>query len=274
VFTNPQMTELFSVSLDKSLRIWDKQTRQALHTVANHHNGAINGMVVDGERVYTAGEDNFVHVWSWVNGSTVGKLAHKGPVKAVQVEGQFVYTASSDLSVKVWDKNTLAEKLSLTHNDIKTPVNALYVTDQHIVAASGNSVFIWTKQGQPFYKWSAHHQDITSLVVLDGTIYTGSADSYVRVWNTRGQLVSSYTSAPVVSIDGDEAFIYALYEDGSVKAWDRNNEGSNVVLAPGGARIAGGSLFADQFNVYVASGNVVSAYNKPQSSGFVQDADA
>jgi WD40 repeat protein len=276
VYTNPGLTELFSVSLDKSLRIWDKQTRQVLHTVANHHTGAINGMAVDGERVYTAGEDGIVHVWSWLNGSSVGKLVgHKGAVKAVQVDGQFVYTSSADLSVKIWDKNTLTEKMSLTLPEIKTAVNALYVTDQYIVTAAGNSIFIWTKQGQPFYKWPAHHQDITSLVVLDGTIYSGSVDSFVRVWNLRGQLVSSYINdSPqvVLSVDGDDTFLYALYQDGSVRAWDRSTEGSYVELAPAGSKIAGGSVFADQFNVYVAAGNVVSAYNKPSlSNGYVQD---
>ena len=66
VYTNPQLTELFSVSLDKSLRIWDKQTRQVLHTVANHHTSGINAMAVDGDRVFSAGEDSFVQVWSWV----------------------------------------------------------------------------------------------------------------------------------------------------------------------------------------------------------------
>mmetsp|Transcript_17860 Transcript_17860/g.24883 ORF Transcript_17860/g.24883 Transcript_17860/m.24883 type:complete len:569 (-) Transcript_17860:70-1776(-) len=274
VYTNPQLTELFTVSLDKSLRIWDKQTRQVLHTVANHHAGGINAMAVDGERVYTAGEDGLVHVWSWVNGSTVGKLTgHKGPVKAVQVDGQFIYSASSDLSVKVWDKTSLTEKMSLTHPEIKSPINALYVNEQHIVAASGASIFIWTRQGQPFYKWAAHHQDITSLVVLDGTIYSGSTDAFVRVWNPRGQLISSYMNGPqVVSIDGDESFLYALYEDGSVRAWDRTSEGSFNTLASSSGRIVGGTIFADQFNVYVASGNVVAAYDKPQlTSGYIQD---
>ncbi|GFZ07793.1 transducin/WD40 repeat-like superfamily protein [Actinidia rufa] len=102
---------LYSVSWDRTLKIWRTTDFKCLESVGNAHDDAINALALsnDGD-VYTGSADKTIKVWRKNSGETKHSLVstldkHKSGVNALalSMDGSvFVLCGSADKTVRIW----------------------------------------------------------------------------------------------------------------------------------------------------------------------------
>ncbi|KAL3511234.1 hypothetical protein ACH5RR_030635 [Cinchona calisaya] len=153
---------LYSVSWDRTFKIWRTSDFKCLESVWNAHEDAINAIV----------------------------LSH---------DGLFIYTGSADKKIKVWRKQDQGDKkhtsLVATLEKHKSAVNALALSTDGTVLYSGacdRSIVVWEKNsscGQHMVVVGAlrgHTKAILCLTVVSDLVCSGSADKTVRIWKRDG----------------------------------------------------------------------------------------
>ncbi|EEF52062.1 F-box and wd40 domain protein, putative [Ricinus communis] len=147
---------LYSVSWDRTLKIWRTSDFKCLESIANAHDDAINAVAVsdDGD-VYTGSADKKIKVWRKSTGekkkhSLVGTLEkHNSGINALALstDGYLLYSGASDRSIVVWEKDD---------------------------DGGGDMVVLGALRG--------HKQSILCLVVVSDLVCSGSGDKTIRVW--------------------------------------------------------------------------------------------
>ncbi|KAL9681209.1 hypothetical protein QQ045_012990 [Rhodiola kirilowii] len=145
---------LYSVSWDRTLKIWRTSDFKCLESVGNAHDDAINA----------------------VESSSDGS----------------VITGSADRKIKVWRKNQGEKKHSLvdTLEKHNSGINALAISSDGSVLFSGSSdrsIVIWEKDGDSdsmtvIGALKGHTKAILCLSVVSELVCSGSADKTVRIW--------------------------------------------------------------------------------------------
>lgn len=105
-----------SASLDRTVRIWNVQSRKELHVL--HHGSPVYGVAFtpDGTRLATACADNSIRFWETTNFMEVAELrGHRDYVHALAFSSDStrLFTASGDLTVRVWETVPLRDQCDL-----------------------------------------------------------------------------------------------------------------------------------------------------------------
>ncbi|CAL0306772.1 unnamed protein product [Lupinus luteus] len=142
---------MYSVSWDKSFKIWDLESYRCLESVKAHED-AINAVAVSN------------------NGT--------------------VYTASADGYIKVWEKDNKLKKHMLvrTIGKMKSTVNAIALDKDGTVLFSGGcdgTICRWKRKQNEVVKVEilrGHGGAILCLISVEGLLASGSTDRTVRIW--------------------------------------------------------------------------------------------
>ncbi|KAL3824211.1 hypothetical protein ACJIZ3_020240 [Penstemon smallii] len=149
---------LYSVSWDRSFKVWRTSDFKCVESVQDAHDDAINAVVLssDGVYVYTGSADKKIKVWKRDFGlkkhllvSTLEK--HKSAVNALALssDGCVLYSGACDRSIIVWEKDDGG-------------------------GGGGHMVVAGALRG--------HGKAILCLAVVSDLLCSGSADKSVRVW--------------------------------------------------------------------------------------------
>uniref|UniRef100_A0A0A9AHU7 Uncharacterized protein n=1 Tax=Arundo donax TaxID=35708 RepID=A0A0A9AHU7_ARUDO len=168
---------MYSVSWDRSLKVWRLPGLRCVESVAQAHDDAINAVAVSADgHVYTGSADKAVKAWMRRRGqrklALVGTMErHKAAVNALAlgVGGQVLYSGACDKTVIVWER--VGE----------------------LVAATA------TLRG--------HTKAVLCLAAAGDVVCSGSADRTVRVWR-RGAAAAGYTCLAV--LDGHSGAVKSL----------------------------------------------------------------
>lgn len=158
---------LYSVSWDRTFKIWRTLDFKCLESVWNAHDDAINTVALSGDGfVYTGSADKKIKVWKRHEGDKKHSLAatlekHKSAVNALALssDGAVLYSGACDRSIVVWEKD----------------------------GSRGHMVVVGALRG--------HRKAILCLTVVSDLVCSGSADNTVRVW--RRGLGKSYSCLAV-----------------------------------------------------------------------------
>ena len=99
---------LVSASLDRSLHLWDLETKKRVKTYLNHSRGVSSTCILSSGEMVTAGHDQSVRVWDSESGDLIRSLnQHSKPVNAMAVCPTsaglpLVATAAGDRSIRFW----------------------------------------------------------------------------------------------------------------------------------------------------------------------------
>ncbi|XP_068652242.1 protein JINGUBANG-like [Aristolochia californica] len=193
---------LYSVSWDKTLKIWRTSDLQCLQSITGHED-AINAVAVAGDgTVYTGSADSRIRVWAREKGEKKYTLRatlekHKSAVNALALggDGAVLYSGACDRSILVWESEesaghmTLARELPCHSGAILCLIN---VDDLLFSGSADRTVRIWQRGIDGQYaclgKLEGHAKAVKSLgAVCDGsgsgyTVCSGSLDGEIRVW--------------------------------------------------------------------------------------------
>ncbi|XP_047959073.1 protein JINGUBANG-like [Salvia hispanica] len=144
---------LYSVSWDRSMKVWRSTDFRCVESVQAAHDDAINAVAasVDGS-VYTGSADRLIKVWRRRDGESRHSLIatlekHRSAVNAVALstDGSMLYSGACDRSIVVWEKGR-----------------------------GGGMAVAGALRG--------HRKAILCLAVVAEVLCSGSADKSVRVW--------------------------------------------------------------------------------------------
>ncbi|GJW44866.1 JINGUBANG-like protein [Tanacetum coccineum] len=197
---------LYSVSWDRSLKIWRTADFKCLESIANAHDDAINALVV------------------LSNGD--------------------VYTGSTDKKIKLWRKSPQDDKHSLitTLKKHKSGINALALSTYENVLYSGASdrcIAVWETSDEDNMVavsiLKGHAKSILCLSVTSDLLCSGSADETIRIWGGKEKCyvclavleghsgpVKCLTSETDPSSSSDTSASYLIYSgglDSDIKVW-------------------------------------------------------
>ncbi|KAJ3007725.1 UNVERIFIED_CONTAM: hypothetical protein HDU68_003381, partial [Siphonaria sp. JEL0065] len=245
---------IVSGSYDMTVKIWDTETGECLHTLVGH-TLAVTSVAVssDGRFVVSGSYDKTVKVWDREVGFGKGQeqtlVGHTDAVNSVAVssDGRFVVSGSNDKTVKVWDREVGfgkgQEQTLVGHTNDVTSV-AVSSDGRFVVSGSyDKTVKVWDREvgfgkGQE-QTLVGHSGSVNSVAVSsDGRfVVSGSDDKTVKVWDRevgfgKGQeqtLVghSNYVTSVAVSSDGrfvvslSQSLPEMLIGSGSIQVWDK-----------------------------------------------------
>ncbi|PUZ61540.1 hypothetical protein GQ55_4G284000 [Panicum hallii var. hallii] len=176
---SPDGAEMYSVSWDRSLKVWRLPSLRCAQSVSAAHGDAINAVAVSADgHVFTGSADGTVKAWRRGPGqrklALVGTMErHKAVVNAlaVGVGGTVLYSGACDRSVVVWE----------------------------YCAGGGMAAAAATIRG--------HTKAVLCLAAAGDVVCSGSADRTVRVWR-RGAAEAGYTCLAV--LDGHAGAVKSL----------------------------------------------------------------
>ncbi|XP_050220711.1 protein JINGUBANG [Mercurialis annua] len=199
---------LYSVSWDRTLKIWRTSDFKCLESVTNAHDDAINAIAVsnDGEVVYTGSADRKIKMWRKLDDQNKNKNKHclvatlekhKSGINALALssDGGILYSGASDRSIVVWQKD-----------------------DDGV--GGGGMVAVGALRG--------HTESILSLVVVCDLVCSGSADKSIRVWKCVDDRNRNYCCLAV--LEGHKGPVKCL-----TATFDCRNESENCYLIYSGS---------------------------------------
>ncbi|KAG1327030.1 protein JINGUBANG [Cocos nucifera] len=164
-----------------------------------HHVDAISGLALshDGSLLYSVSWDRTLKVWRTSDFRCMESVtgAHHDAINAIAVSPDgYIYTGSADTTIKVWQRRAEDRKHSLVTalKRHKSAVNALALSADGSVLYSGacdRSVVVWEGGGGRMAATGAlrgHTRAILSLAATADLVCSGSADGTVRVWRRGG----------------------------------------------------------------------------------------
>lgn len=145
----PDGQNLISVSEDKTIKIWNPQTRKLLRTLTKHDK-VIESVAInpDGETFVSGGKDKII-LWQLATGKMLRELPQSGFVRSVTFspDGHTLISSHEDNTIRLWnlDNGKLLRTLS------------------------GHSGWV-----------------LSGAIAPDGqTLISGSRDKKIGIWNTR-----------------------------------------------------------------------------------------
>ncbi|PSS28664.1 WD40-repeat-containing domain protein [Actinidia chinensis var. chinensis] len=153
-------SHLYSVSWDRSFKVWRTADFKCLESVWNAHDDAINAIAVSNDGcVYTGSADKKIKVWKRKEGESKHTLVdtlekHVSAVNslALSTDGSVLYSGACDRSIIVWEKDGgRGDGEGMRHMVV---VGAL----------------------------RGHTKAILCLAVVSDLVFSGSADKTVRIW--------------------------------------------------------------------------------------------
>ncbi|KAM7274080.1 hypothetical protein ACFE04_028744 [Oxalis oulophora] len=197
-------TLLFSVSWDRSIKIWRMNDFKCLQSVANAHDDAINSLALSDEGcLYTGSADKKIKVWKKVEGENKYSLFnvlenHNSGVNALalSVDGSVLFSGGCDQTILAWEK-----------------------------ADGGKMVISGELEG--------HTKSILCLIVVSDLVLSGSADKSIRIWTSVEKkyfclAVLEGHNGPVKCLTGaneccessnKSQVVYSTSLDGDIKVW-------------------------------------------------------
>ncbi|XP_051146250.1 protein JINGUBANG [Andrographis paniculata] len=216
---------LYSVSWDRTLKVWQTSSFRCLESVQNAHDDAINAVVLSRDgTVYTGSADKKIKVWVRVAGEGKGKHSliatlerHKSAVNtlALSSDGSTLFSGACDRSIIVWERETNGVGHMAVAGALRGHTQAILCLAIHATAGGGDSdlvcsgsadrtVRIWRRGVMGDYAClgvlEGHASPVKCLALAADSdpdsahaqaqaqsylLYSGSLDKEIKVWQVR-----------------------------------------------------------------------------------------
>jgi WD40 repeat protein len=184
---------LISASWDCSIKVWCTETWMCMRTLSDH-SGAIRALCICSDKIVSCSEEGDIMVWTPGRWTCARVLeGHNGATNAiVQCKGRLA-SAGDDGAIKLWGCTSWACEVTVHQTPEggertgRVGVICLGVVEDHDILISGgddSKIRIWNTNNWACERiLRAHRETIWSICISpDGTLYTGSVNSTIRVW--------------------------------------------------------------------------------------------
>jgi WD40 repeat protein len=263
---------IVSGSQDKTIRVWDARTGEAITGPIQGHSGPVLSVMFspDGARIVSGSLDKTICVWdAWTGEIAMGPMqGHTDSVQSVAFspDGECIVSGSSEGTICVWDAWTGQAIMEPIWGHTDSVQSVLFSPDGACIVSgsSDKTICMWdASTGEAIMEPIQGHIGSVNSVAFspDGTrIVSGPDDQMIRVWDARtGKAVMEPSlghtdSVQSVAFSTNGAHIVSGSSDYTIRVWDaktgkavlqpiQGHTGSvnSVVFSPDKARIVSGS---------------------------------
>ena len=207
---HPQQPEL-AFSLGRYVQVWDAPTQSIITTLNFESSSALDlAWHPQGNRLSVSGNQS-IKTWQrqdWDNDPIVQEIGGAGEAIAWSPDGTYLASGNNDCSVLVWeDSNPLypwrmrgfpGKVRQLAWSMAKTAIGAPL-----LASISGESVVVWTKDGDPSVGWhpqmlDAHQGIVRAIAFQPQSLLLASAaeDGCLYLWHQGSHLAQMLQDVP------------------------------------------------------------------------------
>ncbi|RDB18601.1 Vegetative incompatibility protein HET-E-1 [Hypsizygus marmoreus] len=191
---SPDGKHIVSGSDDKTVRIWNAKTGQAMGN-ALRRTCSLVAFSPDGTHIVSGSGDKTVRIWDSKTGQAIGKplKGHTDWVESVAFspDGKHIVSGSGDKAVRIWNAKTGQAMGILLKGHAHWVTSVAFSPDGKCIVLGSNdrTIRIWNaKTGQAMgTPLQGHTSSVRSVAFSsDGKhIVSGSGDKTVRIWNAK-----------------------------------------------------------------------------------------
>ena len=262
----PDGRRLVSGSHDRTLKLWDLDSGNCLHTFEGHADWVLACAVTpDGRRLVSGSDDRTLKLWDLDSGNCLHTFeGHADWVRACAVtpDGRRLVSGSRDSTLKLWDLDS--GNCLYTFEGHTTGVRACAITPDGRRLVSGSSdhtLKVWDLDSGNCLRTLEGHEDqvLACAVTPDGRrLVSGSDDHTLKVWDLEsGNCLRTFrehrSAVPVCAVTPDGRRLVSGSDDRTLKLWDLDSgnclhtfEGHadwvrTCAVTPDGRRLVSGS---------------------------------
>jgi tetratricopeptide (TPR) repeat protein len=228
----PDGLTLVSGSWDKTVKLWQMNTRQEIQTLTGHSED-LRCVVVspDGQTIASCGEDKVIKLWQLSTGQEIRTLMGSSSwvfCVVISPDGQILVSGSNDGTIKIWQLSTGKELRTLRGQLGSVFYLAISPDGQTLVSSSSSkTIKIWQlSTGKELRSLTSHSANARALAITpDGqTLVSGSEDNTIKIWQLNtGQELRTLTAhsgnVRALAISPDGQTLVSGGNDGIIKIW-------------------------------------------------------
>ena len=235
--------KIITASADKTIKIWNIQTRQEEFTFTGHL-GTVSKIGCAADEVYlaTASSDQTIKVWNLKTLKEEFTLNVKNDINAIAIsaDGECIANSCKN-TIQFWSlKEKLKEFELVEHGQGISIKDVIFIPNMNLAAtaASDSLILLWDLESMKVKgSLQGHHGTVWSIALSpDGqNIASESDDRSIMVWNIKEEkpiltLTNHQESIYKVTYSPNGKYLASASKDKTIKIWDLIQKVVNLTL--------------------------------------------
>ncbi len=241
---------LVSGSRDKTLRVWDLETRRLRGRPLSGHSQSVLCLQFDpseSEDVIISGSsDSSVLIWKFSTGQKLHEIpsAHEESVLNLRFDRRYLVTCSKDKKIKVWNRKLISPQdsayprigASTDHARVPSYIVDVFNVEPSLLEAKLASGSVRSlKPYTHLVTFAGHGAAVNAIQIHGDVVVSASGDRMIKIWNVRtGKLLRTLSghNKGIACVQFDSRRIVSGSSDNTVRIFDPNT-GSEVAELKG-----------------------------------------
>jgi F-box and WD-40 domain protein 1/11 len=228
---------LVSGSRDKTLRVWDLETRRLRGKPLAGHSQSVLCLQFDPTEkedvIISGSSDSSVIIWRFSTGQRIGEIpsAHEESVLNLRFDHRYLVTCSKDRRIKIWNRNQLTvtdpdyprikrESTARVPNYI---INTQEMEPSLLEARMANGTIRALKPYTLLLTLEGHGAAVNAIQINGDLIVSASGDRLIKVWSVKdGRLLRTLQGHQkgIACVQFDSKRIVSGSSDNTVRIYD------------------------------------------------------